>query len=180
VDGVVLIKSTNPTGYMGVFLNHSLGFQAKLGREYLGTFKTAKEAAVTYAKAKAKADEAAAKVKAEAKAKAEALAKADEGKAEAVKLKALRKLQRAKDKVTDLHTQLLKARGVLITCQADTLKYLTPAEFPQASAELKQDTDELNLDLETMRLFQEMEAHEGEGEGEVEADIPDLIDFTTP
>ena len=54
VDGVVLIKSWNSTGYKGVYpiKGH---FAARLCGEHLGMRKTAREAALLYAKAKAKA-----------------------------------------------------------------------------------------------------------------------------
>jgi hypothetical protein len=96
VDGVVLIKSKNSTGYQGV-IQTKYGFTVQLNHEYLGHFQTAKEASFVYSKAKGKDKEAKAEAKAEAvEARAKAMAEA-KAKAKAAKTKA---------KLADLELQL--------------------------------------------------------------------------
>ena len=49
-EGLCLVRSTNETGFKGVRKNRKTKYQAHFGDEYLGSFPTAEEAALVYAR----------------------------------------------------------------------------------------------------------------------------------
>ena len=141
VDGVVLIKSDNATGYKGVRPNGKK-FMASIGNNHLGTFDTAQQAAVVYAKAKAEVDKAEkAKDDATAEAKAEAKKAKDDAMAEA-------KAEVKKAKEAAKNSPLKKAQAKKAKLEANLVK--VDAEIAALMAGLEVDDADADVDVDAV------------------------------